>query len=46
MCITPSTAMTTNQRRVTGPNSFPTRSVPWRWIRKIAAMIPTVMGTM
>ena len=37
--------MTTNQTAITGPNSLPTRSVPWRWNMKSAVRTTSVIGT-
>ena len=45
MCQTPRAARTTNQTAITGPNSRPTRSVPWRWNRNSAVSTTSVIGT-
>ncbi len=37
--------MTRNQTSITGPNSLPTRSVPWRWNRNSAVRTTSVIGT-
>ena len=38
--------MTMNQITMTGPNSRPMLSVPWRWIRNSPIRITSVTGTM
>ena len=43
--ITPSTAITTNQTTIIGPNSRPTRCVPCCWIAKTPIRITTAIGT-
>ena len=40
----PSTAITVNQKHMTGPNRRPTAPVPSRWARNSTTMIATVMG--
>ena len=37
--------MMTNHTDITGPNSLPTRVVPWRWKKKSAASTASVPGT-
>ena len=42
----PRTATATNHTHITGPNSAPTRPVPWRWIANSATRMAIVVGTM
>jgi hypothetical protein len=41
----PSTAITTNQRTITGPKSPPTRWVPYCWMTNKTIRITTDSGT-
>lgn len=45
MLVTPSTASTTNQVTVTGPNTLPTFAVPKRWVANSDTSTSTVIGT-
>ena len=41
---TPSAAIAANHTITTGPNSAPTRPVPWRWTENRPIRITTVVG--
>lgn len=42
----PVTARTVNHNSITGPNTLPTASVPWRWIRNRTTTMAKVAGMM
>ena len=45
ICSRPSTASTTNQTHITGPNTAPMVAVPRFWIENSPIMISTDSGT-